>query len=825
MTVVPVSVTSLKKIKNSVIGNPSAKKQLAQDFILIQTLIGCLSPPHAYHEAHSPQLRSNDDSIRIEAAHVVASLASSEDALSVLLDQDAPHAFLVAVSYLQPTDSVALRSAIIRGLRSLIMAMADIAGPSQWGLKSAKSRIQNKAKDGMSYLFQAESLDIYLPYLTDPSPQIGTSIAQIVAFAVRIPEHRKLLSEWLPLDDRLRESKVTRRGWEKTSVVNANAPSRQGGWLARHLAALLTNRDIKLQEASLWALAALSKDNPAVAIVLGRPDRDQSPLLSNVIPLINSRHADIQLAAAFCATNIARGSTTSSTHPIDESCVRAVINLVNSVISTPSPEKSISHRTKACFILYHLITDDSTLCGIAFDRGCLEKLITIVQEYTPPDNKTEWGEDEAESVSILRESALVAIAAMSLFDNEIQRTVTDQHHFIPTIHSCLFHRHIGVRYAGAQCVRALSRAVIVLRTTIVDSGLGMSIFSIFKKRDEDANVTNAALSAVCNIVIDFSPLRPIYLEQGLMDRLLELLQTSDAALRLNSLWAVKNLLRNSTTETKRSVMSKLGWDRVVKYLQESPTDVQEQAYNILRNVAETHEGIDLVFKNISIEVLTGHITNAIMSSSDDVALQATYLLANIINGNEQQQNQIVSYPQLLINLRTCLAEGKNQVKKPATSCIRQLAHNPRARRAIIDAGITSTLRHLCEWSGSGMSPVAVSSPVNVGSPVSGNAGVSITAGSGRGASPGGRNWGTGASATGVGNHTHVPVYAPWNLGSHGHHLHHTLQSATHHSVSGIYQPHSAGSTQQYGAALDDDKEVVQNARAALDWLERGDTFT
>lgn len=120
----------------------------------LHSLIGCLSPPHAYHEAHSPQLRSNDDSIRIEAAHVVASLASSEDALSVLLDQDAPHAFLVAVSYLQPTDSVALRSAIIRGLRSLIMAMADIAGPSQWGLKSAKSRIQNKAKDGMSYLFQ-----------------------------------------------------------------------------------------------------------------------------------------------------------------------------------------------------------------------------------------------------------------------------------------------------------------------------------------------------------------------------------------------------------------------------------------------------------------------------------------------------------------------------------------------------------------------------------------------------------------------------------------------------------------------------------------------
>jgi hypothetical protein len=50
-----------------------------------------------------------------------------------------------------------------------------------------------------------------------------------------------------------------------------------------------------------------------------------------------------------------------------------------------------------------LITDDSTLCGAAFDRGCLEKLVAIVQESAVEDSKTEWGEDEAESVSLLRE--------------------------------------------------------------------------------------------------------------------------------------------------------------------------------------------------------------------------------------------------------------------------------------------------------------------------------------------------------------------------------------------------------------------------------------
>lgn len=61
----------------------------------------------------------------------------------------------------------------------------------------------------------------------------------------------------------------------------------------------------------------------------------------------------------------------------------------------------------------------------------------------------------------------------------------------------------------------------------------------------------------------------------------------------------------------------------VRYLQESPADVQEQTFNILRNVAESHQGIDIIFENITVEVLMGHITSALTSSSDDVMLQAS----------------------------------------------------------------------------------------------------------------------------------------------------------------------------------------------------------
>lgn len=96
-----------------------------------------------------------------------------------------------------------------------------------------------------------------------------------------------------------------------------------------------------------------------------------------------------------------------------------------------------------------------------------------------------------------------------MFDNDIRRSLTDDLKLLPTIHVSLSHRHVGVRYAACQCIRALSRAVAVLRTNLVDSGLGMVVFQVFKKEDEDRRVLSAALSAVCNIVNEFSPLRPV----------------------------------------------------------------------------------------------------------------------------------------------------------------------------------------------------------------------------------------------------------------------------------------------------------------------------
>jgi hypothetical protein len=45
----------------------------------------------------------------------------------------------------------------------------------------------------------------------------------------------------------------------------------------------------------------------------------------------------------------------------------------------------------------------------------------------------------------------------------------------------------------------------------MDSGIGMELFAIFKKESEDPRITYAALNAICNLVNEFSPLRPVRL--------------------------------------------------------------------------------------------------------------------------------------------------------------------------------------------------------------------------------------------------------------------------------------------------------------------------
>jgi len=189
------------------------------------------------------------------------------------------------------------------------------------------------------------------------------------------------------------------------------------------------------------------------------------------------------------------------------------------------------------------------------------------------------------------------------------------------------------------------------------------------------------------------------LEQGLVTRLVHLLGSEDLGLRLNALWAFKNLLHKSSSELKRNVMECIGWDRLANLLVDPDTGLQEQAFHIVRHLAETEDDIDIVFQEFGTDNVLGYLAPALETDNSDILLQAICLLANLSNGSGQRQNCIITDRRILASLRSCLVDSNVDVRRPASACVLQLAKNPRSHKELRDIGIDSTLRHMCEYHG------------------------------------------------------------------------------------------------------------------------------
>lgn len=85
---------------------------------------------------------------------------------------------------------------------------------------------------------------------------------------------------------------------------------------------------------------------------------------------------------------------------------------------------------------------------------------------------------------------------------------------LPFIVAALSDPSAPVRAAACQCCRALSRAVSILRTSLLDEGAGPKLFDLIVDGDPtcadgEDDVRVVAMAAVCNLVLDFSPMKQV----------------------------------------------------------------------------------------------------------------------------------------------------------------------------------------------------------------------------------------------------------------------------------------------------------------------------
>ncbi|KAH0565742.1 hypothetical protein GP486_000865 [Trichoglossum hirsutum] len=66
----------------------------------------------------------------------------------------------------------------------------------------------------------------------------------------------------------------------------------------------------------------------------------------------------------------------------------------------------------------------------------------------------------------------------------------------------------SVLIAACGAIRALSRSVSILRTSLIDAGVAMPLFDLLKSPDMEVKI--AATAAVCNLLLEFSPMREVW---------------------------------------------------------------------------------------------------------------------------------------------------------------------------------------------------------------------------------------------------------------------------------------------------------------------------
>ncbi|KAF7508089.1 hypothetical protein GJ744_009671 [Endocarpon pusillum] len=271
-------------------------------------------------------------------------------------------------------------------------------------------------------------------------------------------------------------------------------------------------------------------------------------------------------------------------------------------------------REEAPGLLAMLVMDSRLLQRAAVDSDAIKKLSQLLKESfdpIPSPRRAAWCPEKnprfsrgrsdkalgdtgpspmARHVLRHREAVLKALASLAPFDDEYRKSMCDLG-VVPYIIDSLKpytsnplladNSPVGPNVvtgnpaatllAACAAARALTRSVSVLRTSLIDAGVAPPLFHLLNNQDSEVQI--AATKVVCNLALDFSPMKEAIVNGNIVKTLCQHAHSANPMLRLDSLWALKHLVYNSSNDLKINIFQELkpAW---IKHLMASdPEDV------------------------------------------------------------------------------------------------------------------------------------------------------------------------------------------------------------------------------------------------------------
>lgn len=410
-------------------------------------------------------------------------------------------------------------------------------------------------------------------------------------------------------------------------------------------------------EACLNAMAALARQDVNIAQELATPHN-----IENLVsPFTRSPMYPLRLSA--CRLLTIFHSAAQLPIGLDGNITIALVDLLN-VDDTHS-------QIVTAHTLAELVLGIEQLQNIATEANAVEKLAEVIRGSVdqPEEMDTEnhmpvityvdnvdlqSSAGQTEVKTALCSAALTAVAALcEEYDNAREKVISER--ILPYISDGLGSNEADVVLACVKCIRSLSRSVKVVRRDIVNETIGKTLLELLFTENRDIRRFSSA--ALCNLVLEFSPMRNVVLDAGGTSKLVRLLLSEDEELRKNALWALKNLLFKADTETKSAVMEQLGYDNLQALCADKHPRVRELAMTVVRNLAcsgsaeSQSRQLDALFAATG-DRLVWLLSDALRMDTEnsEIAVQALYVVCNIASGTEDHKVRLMEseIPQLIL---------------------------------------------------------------------------------------------------------------------------------------------------------------------------------
>ncbi|KAF9593258.1 hypothetical protein IFM89_021014 [Coptis chinensis] len=378
---------------------------------------------------------------------------------------------------------------------------------------------------------------------------------------------------------------------------------------------MLLEGSLNQREASLDSLAAIIKNNPEV--ISKFVGLDSGRALKSVTELMKDRYPRTRLLASVCLIVIGR---TSPCYLQDIGLRTKLIMLLIELLEEPGRVGD-----EVPFALAGLIADNEDLQKLAFEVNALDKLCNFLHRDM--------------ILAKQLEGLLLAIAELcSRLEICRERFLSLQ--ALKLVTSTLTHDCAEVRTAACICMQSVTRSVKNLSAGhfLTDTMVTPLVQLL---HGPPISLQVAALKTISNVVVNFTNRKSIFIQCGGLKELVQLSKSMDSTLRLNSVWALRNLMFLTENSNKERILLELTASTLTSLICDPEPFVQEQALALVRNLVDG--GINSI-EHVFIE--GGVVVNAVgrqvrSASKSEVCIQGMYVFSNISTGSELHKEAVM----------------------------------------------------------------------------------------------------------------------------------------------------------------------------------------